>query len=202
MTQSSRHPATHHSASQSGAAFDELLVVLVQQGDKAALERLYARWHPRLARTALRYTGDAELARDLEQECWIGIWKGIGRLNHPAQFRSFAFTVLNRRGADHLRTAIRDRAATTIMRAEDMPESPVAATQDDGLAIAQAFAALPPDQRLAAHLHFVEGLTLREIAAVQNIAEGTAKTRLFHARRKLKAALSQSTPLSTQGVSP
>ena len=63
------------------------------------------------------------------------------------------------------------------------------ATQSDHTAITQAFARLSPDQRLAAHLHFVEGLTLHEIAEVQQIPEGTAKTRIFHARRKLKAAL-------------
>lgn len=185
-------------SAQSGALFEELLVVLVQQGDTAAMERLHARWQPRLARAALRYTGDADLARDLVQECWIGIWKGIARLQHPARFRAYAFAVLHRRGAGHLRAALRDRSATTVMSPDDLPENPVAATQGDSLAIRQAFAALPPDQRLAAHLHFVEGLTLREIAEVQDIAEGTAKSRLFHARRKLKAALSE----PTQGVTP
>ena len=68
--------------------------------------------------------------------------------------------------------------------AEATPE-----TQSDHAAITQAFARLSPDQRLAAHLHFVEGLTLHEIAQVQDIPEGTAKTRIFHARRKLKQAL-------------
>jgi len=62
-------------------------------------------------------------------------------------------------------------------------------TQSERAAIAQAFASLAPDQRVAAHLHFVEGLTLHEIAEVQQIPEGTAKSRIFHARRKLKAAL-------------
>ncbi len=58
------------------------------------------------------------------------------------------------------------------------------------MSILQAFAALAPEQRLAAHLYFVEGLTLAEIADVQDIPTGTAKSRLFHARRKLKVALS------------
>ncbi|MEM8726584.1 MAG: RNA polymerase subunit sigma-70, partial [Pseudomonadota bacterium] len=64
MTQSARHSAPP----PSGAIFDELLVILVQQGDKRALERLHARWNGRLARAALRYTGDAEIARDLVQD--------------------------------------------------------------------------------------------------------------------------------------
>ena len=72
---------------------------------------------------------------------------------------------------------------------DEPPEEAQSPRQSDALAIAEAFARLPPDQRLAAHLHFVEGLTLGEIAAVQDVPEGTAKSRLFHARRTLKAAL-------------
>ena len=171
----------------SGALFDELLVVMVQQGERAALDRLHARWDKRLVRAAYRYTGDAELARDLAQECWIGIWKGIPGLRDPARFRSFAFAILHRRGADHLRSAIRQRDNES--HSDSPPDGAEDSRQDEALAIAEAFASLPPDQRLAAHLHFVEGLTLAEIAAVQSIPTGTAKSRLFHARRKLKAAL-------------
>ncbi|MEP0191552.1 MAG: RNA polymerase sigma factor [Erythrobacter sp.] len=173
----------------SAELFDELLVVLVQQGDKTAMERLYIRWNKRLARAAYRYTGDAESARDLVQECWIGVWKGIARLENPARFRSYVFSVLHRRGADHVRVAIKDRAR--FAAPAEMPDTAIAAVQVDDLALRQAFATLPPDQRLAAHLYFVEGFTLREIAEVQGVADGTAKSRLFHARRKLKAALGE-----------
>ena len=51
-------------------------------------------------------------------------------------------------------------------------------------------AALPAEHRFAAHLFFIEGLTLAEIADAQGVPLGTAKSRLFHARRQLKAALS------------
>ena len=183
----------------SGALFDELLVTLAQQGDHSALDRLHARWNARLARAALRYTGDKDLARDLVQECWIAIWKGIGRLRDPSRFRAYAFGVLHRKGADFLRSAIRERGATAQLQDGDQPDRPVPAPQGEGLALQQAFAALPPDQRLAAHLYFVEGLTLREIARVQDIAEGTAKSRLFHARRKLKAALTESSNEPIEG---
>ncbi|MCK0128969.1 RNA polymerase sigma factor [Erythrobacter sp. F6033] len=180
---------------KTGVLFDELLVVMVQQGDRGALNRLYARWEKRLVRAAYRYTGDAELARDLAQECWIGIWKGIGGLRNPARFRSYAFAILHRRGATHLRSAIRERDRLSEQVIENTQDAP----QDDTLALQQAFATLPPNQRLAAHLYFVEGLTLAEIADVQSIPTGTAKSRLFHARRKLKAALS---PDFTEGDLP
>lgn len=179
------------SGPQSAALFDEMLVVLVQRGDRHAGERLYRRWAPRLARAARRYCASEDNAQDLAQECWLAIWKGLPGLRTPARFRSYAFAVLHRRGADHLRRVIRDRDALSDEAAESVGDKvdETSSEASDKTAIGQAFSRLPPDQRLAAHLHFVEGLTLREIAEVQRIPEGTAKSRLFHARRKLKAAL-------------
>lgn len=169
--------------------YDEWLVTRAQGGDREAANRLFQRWNPRLARAARRYGMEDEAALDLAQECWLAIFKGLGRLRHPARFRSYAFAVLHRRGSDHIRKALRERGAMAGME-ESADIAP--ATQSDHAAITQAFARLSPDQRLAAHLHFVEGLTLSEIAQVQDIPEGTAKTRIFHARRKLKAALDPS----------
>jgi RNA polymerase sigma-70 factor (ECF subfamily) len=171
----------------SGALFDEWLVVEAQAGDRQAAERLYRRWNPRLARAARRYGAGEEAALDLAQECWLAIFKGLSRVRDPARFRSYAFAVLHRRGADYLRGVMKDREALASQPGAQLtrPDAPPGET----LAIRQAFASLPPDQRLAAHLFFIEGLTLREIAEVQSIPEGTAKSRLFHARRKLKQAL-------------
>ena len=166
--------------------YDEWLVVMVQSGDRAAANQLARRWHPRLARTALRLLGDAEAAPAAVQECWIAILRGIGRLRDPSRFAPWAFGILRRRCADHIRSAQRARAHVGELTGEPSDQAPA----DDAVAIRHAFAALPTDQRFAAQLFFVEGLTLAEIAQVQGIPLGTAKTRLFHARRKLKAALS------------
>ena len=168
-----------------GRLYDELLVTLVQSGDRRAGERLAARWQPRLARTARRLLGDDEAALGAVQEAWLSILRGVRGLRDPSRFAPWAFGILRRRCADHIRRAQADRSREG--EASDEPSLPAAA--DEALAIRQAFAALPPDQRFAAQLFFVEGLTLAEIAEVQEVPPGTAKTRLFHARRKLKAAL-------------
>lgn len=165
--------------------YDELLVTLVQAGDRRAGQRLAARWQPRLARTARRLLGDEEAAIATVQECWLSILRGIDSLRDPSRFAPWAFGILRRRCADRIRSAQTDRKHG----GEFATEPAIAATAEDSLAIREAFAALPPDQRLAAQLFFVEGLTLAEIAEVQDVPVGTAKTRLFHARRKLKAAL-------------
>ena len=160
---------------------------MAQQGDTRAFAKLHERWHPRLARAARRYTGSEEAARDISQDCWLAIWKGLGRLRDPRRFRAYAFGVLYRLGADHVRGAIQSRAQSEPQDAATEPSEPP--RQSEASALNEAFAALPPEQRMAAHLHFVEGLTLTEIAEAQSIPAGTAKSRLFHARRKLKAAL-------------
>jgi hypothetical protein len=56
--------------------YDEYLVVAAQGGDRAAWERLVARWQPRLLRHAWRLTGQADRAADLVQDAWVDICAG------------------------------------------------------------------------------------------------------------------------------
>lgn len=172
------------------AAFDGLLVTLVQSGDRGAAERLARRWHPRLLRTARRMVG-AELAPAAVQESWISILRGIARLNDPARFAPWAFGILRRRCADAIRS---ESAARRRDGGEPGETAAGPAMPGEALAISQAMSALPRDQQLAAQLFFVEGLSLEEIAEVQGVPLGTAKSRLFHARRRLKAALTGDEP--------
>lgn len=170
-----------------GQVFDELLVTLVMAGDRAAANRLAARWQPRLMSTARRYLGDDQMAQGAVQDAWISILRDLVRLRDPARFAPWAFGILRRRCADALRRRIKGRSRSVEGGAE--PAEPATAP-DEQLAITQAFAALPPDQRLAAQLFFVEGLSLAEISEATAVPAGTVKSRLFYARRKLKAALS------------
>lgn len=184
MTVAVPSPAAPGRVPGSAELFDELLVTLVLSGDRAAGERLAKRWQPRLLRTARRMLGDGDLAAQAAQDAWVSIWRGIGALRDPSRFAPWAFGILRRRCVDALRRKGAERAVP-LDEDQTSPGTPA----DETTAIRQAFAALPPDQRLAAHLFFVEGLTLGEIAATQDVPPGTAKSRLFHARRRLKAAL-------------
>ena len=163
--------------------FDELLVTLVQSGDRRAGERLAARWQPRLIRTARRLLRDDEAARDAVQEAWIGIFRGAAALADPARFPAWAFGILHRKCADRIRSAQRERAAAEA-------DPPACEGTEDRVAIDQALAALSIEHRAAAILFFGEGLTLAEVADATGVPLGTAKSRIFHARRRLAAALS------------
>lgn len=172
-------------------AFDGLLVTLICAGDRKAAANLARRWQPRLLRTARRLLGDEEQAASAVQDAWLGIMRKIHTLKDPARFAPWAFSILRRKCADVIRKASKRRAVFASSPPDDLANNPpVETATDDAVAIKQAFANLPDDQRLAAHLYFIEGLTLAEIAEAQSIPTGTAKSRLFHARQKLKAALS------------
>lgn len=169
-----------------GELLDSLLVTLVLAGDRRAAARLHARWHSRLLRTARRHTGDSEMALTAVQDCWLSIWRSLPALRDADRFAPWAFGILRRRCAEQVNRHVSDRARTGEAEAIEQGHDPA---PDERIAIAQALSALSPVHRLAAHLFFVEGLTLAEIAEVQQVPEGTVKSRLFHARRQLKAAL-------------
>ncbi len=173
-------------ASDSGRLFDEYLVLAVRSGDRAAGERLAARWRPRLLRTARRLLGDVHAAEDAVQDAWLGISRGLPRLREPARFPAWAFGILQRRCADAHRRRYRERD-TGAPLTDDDAVSP--STAESRLALNEAFDALSLDHRTAAVLYYGEGLTLAEIALATDVPVGTAKSRLFHARRQLRAHL-------------
>ncbi len=171
--------------SETERIYDELLLLRVQAGDSLAGERLAARWYPRLMRTAHRLLRDEEQARAAVQDAWIGICRGWRTLNDPSRFPAWAYTILHHKCADRIRQNQRQRNCT----GEGISDPMVPPTGEARVTITQAFDGLTDDHRTAATLYFSEGLTIREIAGITGVPVGTAKSRLFHARRQLKEAL-------------
>lgn len=167
--------------------YEELLLTLLQAGDSCAAARLAARWQPRLLRTARRLLRNEDEAREATQDAWAGITRGWLRIGDPARFPGWAFGVLHHKCADRIRANRRGRAGAADLAAA----APVAAAPqtEDRIAIAQAPDALGAEHREAAILYFGEGLTAQEIAQATGVPAGTVKSRIFHARQKLKAAL-------------
>jgi len=164
-----------------------LLVTLARSGDRAAANRLAARWYPRLMRTALRLVQDRSDAEEAVQEAWAGICRGWPRLSDPAMFPGWAFGILRRKCVDRIRKSQTERNRTAPIEAAPEPSQP--ARGELRVEIDQALAGLSDDHRLAAILYFGEGLSLNEIAAVTDVPVGTAKSRIFTARQHLKSRL-------------
>lgn len=177
--------------------YDEYLVSAARTGDRDALARLVARWQPRLLRHAWRVIGDAERARDMAQEAWIEILRGLARLDDDAAFPAWAYRIVTRRCQRLFQRASREPlepedAGHDI--AGDERDDPMAGSALDMTRVRAAVVALPAPQRAAVALFYTEDLSVAEIAIALDVPPGTVKTRLMHARRKVRAQLEGPSP--------
>ena len=168
---------------------DELLVLRCQEGDDESLRALIDRWQPRLGRLAGRLTRDRDASRDIVQDAWLAIVRGIKRLDDPARFRSWAYRIVSNKCMDWTRRRVVRRKAAreregTIENATDESD---ATDEVNGLRVALAH--LPIDQRAILSLHYLDGMGLLEIARVLGVPVGTVKSRLYHARNRLREAM-------------
>ena len=153
---------------------------LGRQSDFAALVDLAG---PRLLAHARRLTDDPETARDMVQEGWVAIARGLPALRDDRAFLPWAMAIVTRAAARDLRGRI--RARETVAEMARTAFEPGADPPDLRAAIAE----LPPGQRAALALFYIEGLSVAEVAVALSIPPGTVKTRLMHARHKLRALL-------------
>ena len=170
---------------------DEYLVASARLGDRRAFDLLARRWNGKLLAHAWRLTGDADAARDAAQESWVEIVRGLRRLRDDRAFPAWAFQIVSRRCARQVGRRQRDRVLAAAAAAEAADDATAPAGEDiPAMArLRRALAALPPEQRAAVGLFYLEDLGVAGTAAALDVPAGTVKTRLMHARRKLRAAL-------------
>ena len=118
------------------------------------------------------------------------IVRGIVRLEDERAFPSWAYRIVSRRCAKQIEAAVRRRALAEAAVAEPPPEDAQGAAGElEHERLRAAVRDLPKDQRAAVALFHFEEMSVAEVAVALNVPAGTVKTRLMHARRKLRAAL-------------
>ncbi len=170
-------------------ALDAYQALLAMEGDRAAFDRLYRRWHARLLRHAHRLIGHSEDARDVMQEVAMALVKNIHRLREPEQFGPWAYTIVRNRSASFIKRTVREREIKTEAAAEaettGAGAGPTDTRSDDLTAL---IATLGPTDREVLSAYYVDGMSVAEIAACLALAPGTVKSRLHTARTHLKTA--------------
>lgn len=171
---------------------DEYLVASALTGDRPAWQRLVQRWQPKLLRHAWRLLGDAERARDAVQESWIEILRGLGRLDDLAAFPAWAFQIVTRRCQRLYRGSDLQRRVADALSVD---EEAASTERHDGELkadieqVMSALQSLPAAQRTVLSLFYLESLGVAEIAIALDVPPGTVKTRLMHARNRIRALL-------------
>jgi RNA polymerase sigma-70 factor (ECF subfamily) len=169
------------------------LIALARNGDADAFGRLVeetAGFVRRLTRTILR---DPEDADDAAQDAFFAAWRARERFDPGRPWRPWiAQIALNAARDLHRRRTVRRTEALP----HDLPGTgggPAAAAEAAWLReqLLRALAALPERQRLAVVLFDAEGFSHAEVGAILGVPEGTARSDVFHARRRLRAALGE-----------
>jgi RNA polymerase sigma-70 factor (ECF subfamily) len=171
---------------------DEALIGRIAGGDKLAMQVLYARHHVRVYRFLLRLLRNEATAEDLVSEVFLDVWRQAGRFEGRstvstwllASARFKALSTFRRRTEDELK----DEVAEAI---EDPSDDPAAAleTKDESALLRRCLDALSLEHREIIDLVYYHEKSVEEVAKIVGIPDGTVKTRMFHARKKLAELL-------------
>lgn len=168
---------------------EETWVRRLQEGDESAFDDLFAAYQKQAVRTAALITGDAALAEDVAQEAFVNCLLHIKELREASRFRPWFFRTLTRcawKAMEHKMPSVDWGEALEKLSAADTYPSEKEAIYEK---LYQALNGLGRKQRTTIILYYFNDFSIREIAEVTGSLEGTVKTRLFAARRRLKRAL-------------
>jgi RNA polymerase sigma-70 factor (ECF subfamily) len=166
----------------------DLLVIDAQDGSRTAMNALVAHHHRDLLRFAYSLCRNTALAQDAVQDAWIKVVRRLRRLNDPRAFRGWVYHAVRWRVLDLLRRA--DRGDCELDQAPALADAASdGELRDRRIDLGAAIARLAAIDRETLQLHYAAGLTIPEIAAVQEVPPGTVKSRLHRARNQLAQTL-------------
>jgi RNA polymerase sigma-70 factor (ECF subfamily) len=185
-------------------ADDLSLVSQAQAGDAAAFRALVVRYQRKVYALALGVVKDPDLAWDVAQEAFVRVHQHLGEFEGKSTFSTWLFRIATHLSIDSVR---RERRALKE-DVDDVNEGDLAEGGEGILSTAlgndprenvlrrelagkiqEALAMLPEKHRTILVLREVEGLSYEELAERLGIHKGTVMSRLFHARKKMQAAL-------------
>ena len=173
---------------------DGRLVARVQEGDLEALGELYERYKTPMYRTALAITRDEKAAEDILQEAFLRVYAYAHSIDKTVPLGPWLYRVTVNLAYSWTRQvkrwlhAFQDKVERWTSSAQWHPET-TTEEQEWRQILRQAIDALSPGHRVVITLHYLEGLSLREIAYVTGVPEGTVKSRLHYARESLRKAI-------------
>ncbi len=171
-------------------SIDEKLVKAYKAGDKKALAALVKRWHKLFCDKAHWLVKDKDAAKDIAQDSWTIIINKIDGLKEPKQFKYWAYRIVCNKSTDWLR--LQSKAYKhSIGYDVEIESNAIEYSENEHLkkALLIAINELPKDQKTVVRLFYIESYNLKQISDLLVISLGTAKSRLFYAREKLKKEL-------------
>jgi RNA polymerase sigma-70 factor (ECF subfamily) len=170
---------------------DSKLVLEYQSGNAKALNELVKNWHKTFCEKAFWLVKDADVAKDIAQDSWRIIINKINHLKNPDSFGSWALRIVYTKSLDWLNTKKRmnNHLQDYKQEQEILMTEETADNENLKSTLLSTIKTLPEHQQVVIRLFYVEDYSLKEISNFLDISVGTTKSRLFHAREKLKQTI-------------
>lgn len=170
---------------------DHELMLLVGQGDRAALGVLVQRHQAKVVGLAYRFLGRWDAAEDVAQDVFVRVWRAAVTFRPEARFTTWLYRLAANLCWDRRRQAaraLRLHSAAPGPRSDD-PSSVTLETRERIARVRQAVAGLPDRQRLAVIMHRYQGLSHNEIAEATGWSQSAVESCLVRAYENLRKSL-------------
>lgn len=167
------------------------MLTRVAARDRRALETLYREYYARLFRFAFRMTRSHGASEEIVNDVMLVVWRSADRFRGSSRVSTWIFGIAYRQALKRLRRK-------TLVAAPDLDPDALPAENPESVEdrdwISRGLDGLPAAQKMTMLLVFYLGLSYEEVASVTDCPVNTVKTRMFHARRKLKGLLEELAP--------
>lgn len=173
-------------------AIEGRAIAAVKAGDAGSYEYLMSKYSKRVLSIAWGFVRNAHDAEDLAQEAFVKGFQSIGRFETGQPFGPWIFRIVTNLSLDVMkhRSRVHHEELTEDRPGPRRDDADVPALSDEiGRRIDTAIESLPEMQRAVARLHLVEQFEQSEIAVMMSLSEGTVRSHLSLARKKLREQL-------------
>jgi len=188
------HDKLHESRELSAnpATSDEVLIGRIANGDRLAMQVLFARHHVRVFRFVLRLVREEAAAEDLISEVFLDVWRQAGRFEGRSQVSTWLLAIARFKALSVLRRKpeqeLDEETAEAIEDTSDTPDVVLEKKQKADV-IRKSLGGLSAEHREIIDLVYYHEKSVEEVAEIVGIPEATVKTRMFYARKKLAELL-------------
>ena len=171
-----------------GNEAERLLLKRIARQDREALTQLFLNYHARLFKFVFRLTSSYTIADELVNDIMLLVWRKAGSFRGESKVSTWIFGIAYRQTMR--RFSKKQIKLSLHVNPDELPVDDTSQLETEDL-VQHALRLLPAAQRLTIELVFYLGLSYEETAEVTQCPVNTVKTRMFHARRKLKKILTE-----------
>ena len=163
--------------------------------DERAITELHARIGKRIFAFALNRLHDHEEAATVVSDVLLELWKQPHRFNGNCKFMTWVLGIARYKMLHAYRDRVPDHDELDEAQASDFPDGfAVLAEKQQREGLLHLMDELTPDHREALYLMYFEEMSVEQVARIQSCPVGTVKTRLFHARRRMRELIDRGGP--------